>query len=63
MDYQRFLQQLPTLYQHWGQAEVCPKLDRFQNLLNQVQGMTTVNVIQLLNWAVECMEPDDWSLD
>ena len=59
MDYQRFIKQLPFLYENWGKEEVSPNSNRFQNLLNQVQGMTTTNVMQLLNYAVECMEPEE----
>jgi predicted O-linked N-acetylglucosamine transferase (SPINDLY family) len=59
MDYQRFLEQLPTLYENWGQAGVCPKSNRFQTVLDQVQSLTTANVMQLLNFAVECMESDE----
>ncbi len=59
MDYQRFLEQLPTLYENWGQAGVCPKSNRFPILLDQVQSLTTANVMQLLNFAVECMESEE----
>jgi predicted O-linked N-acetylglucosamine transferase (SPINDLY family) len=59
MDYPRFLEQLPTLYENWGQEGVCPKSNRFQNVLDQVQGMNTANVMQLLNSAVECMEAEE----
>lgn len=59
MDYQRFLAQLPTLYENWGQDSVRPKSDKFQQALDRVQGMTTPNVMQLLNFAVSCMEPDE----
>lgn len=59
MDYQRFIQQLPELYENWGQESVHPKSEQFQTVLEQVQGMTTANVMQLLNFAVECMEPDE----
>lgn len=59
MDYQTFIKQLPSLYHHWGQASVQPKSDRFQAVLQQIEGMTTVNVLQLLNFAVACMEPGE----
>ena len=59
MDYQRFIDQLPNLYENWGEDSVRPKSERFQQALDQVQGMTTANVMQLLNFAVECMEPDE----
>ncbi len=56
MDYQKFIHHLPNLYNNWGEESVSPKSDRFQPVLRQVRGMTTMNVLQLLNWAVECME-------
>lgn len=59
MDYQRFLTQLPTLYNHWDSDAVQPKTARFRQVLNQIQGMTTPNVMQLLNFAVACMENGD----
>lgn len=59
MDYQRFIQQLPGLYENWGQESVHPKSDQFQAMLEQIQGMTTANVIQLLNFSIECMEHNE----
>ncbi len=59
MDYQRFIEQLPGLYENWGQPSVHPKSDIFRAVLEQVQGMTTANVMQLLNLAVDCMELDE----
>lgn len=59
MNYHKFLQQLPDLYENWGQVSVSPKSHRFGQALQQVKGMTTANVMQLLNFAVDCMEPDE----
>ncbi|MBW4581566.1 MAG: tetratricopeptide repeat protein [Tildeniella nuda ZEHNDER 1965/U140] len=59
MDYQRFMQQLPNLYHHWGNESVQPRIEHFQAVLQQIQGMTTGNVLQLLNFAVACMEPGE----
>lgn len=59
MDYQRFIKQLPELYNNWGQGSVHPKSNRFDQVLEQVQGITTANVMQLLNVAVECMKPGE----
>ncbi len=55
MDYQTFIDRLPSLYENWGQDSVAPKSDRFCRVLKEVSGMTTANVMQLLNFAVECM--------
>ena len=59
MDYQRFIETLPDLYYDWNQESVRPKSDQFQQVLEQIKGMTTANVMQLLNFAVECMEPNE----
>ncbi len=59
MDYQRFIQQLPDLYHNWGNESVQPKAPQFQAILQHIQGMTTANVLQLLNFAVACMEPGE----
>ncbi len=59
MDYQRFLAHLPTLYEKWEKEGVSPKSGRFQNILNQVPGMTTASIMQLLNFAVECMAQEE----
>jgi len=59
MDYQRFLQYLPDCYENWQQEAIRPKADKFQHVRDRVQGMTTVNVMQLLNFAVACLEPGE----
>lgn len=59
MDYQKFIEQLPTLYENWNQHSVRPKSQQFQQVISQVKGMTTANVMQLLNFAVTCMETNE----
>ncbi|MUL35554.1 tetratricopeptide repeat protein [Gloeocapsopsis dulcis] len=59
MDYQKFINTLPDLYYDWEQQSVRPKSNHFQQVLEQIKGMTTANVMQLLNFAVECMEPGE----
>jgi predicted O-methyltransferase YrrM len=59
MNYQHFMERLTNLYEGWGTPEVRPKSDRFQAVLARVRGMTSPNVLQLLNLAVEAMEPDE----
>ncbi|HIK27431.1 MAG: tetratricopeptide repeat protein [Oscillatoriaceae bacterium SKW80] len=56
MDCEKFLEQLPKLYDNWGKASVKPKSDLFQQVLERTGGLTTVNVLQALNFAVSCME-------
>ncbi len=59
MDYQRFFKQLPNLYKNWGDEGVSPKSNHFQKILERVPGMITVNIMQLLNFAVDCMEENE----
>jgi protein O-GlcNAc transferase len=59
MNYQKFLEQLPSFYENWEQDSVYPKSAQFQTVIEQVKGMTTANVMQLLNFAVDCMEPGE----
>ncbi|MGB3205350.1 MAG: tetratricopeptide repeat protein [Crinalium sp.] len=59
MNYQTFIQHLPKLYENWGKSSVRPHSQQFELVLQQVQGMTTANVMQLLNLAVECMGLDE----
>jgi predicted O-linked N-acetylglucosamine transferase (SPINDLY family) len=59
MNYQRFIEQLPNLYDNWASDSVVPKSQQFEPIIKQVKGMTTANVMQLLNLAVACLEPDE----
>lgn len=69
MDYQKFIHQLPELYNNWGQESLHPKSDRFQKLSEQVpeispthqiqSQMSKENVMQVLNLAVACLEDDE----
>ncbi len=59
MDYQSFAEQLPHLFENWGQESVHSKSNLFQQVLEQVGGETTANVLQLINLAVKCLEQDE----
>ena len=59
MDYQKFIQQLPELYENWGQDFVKPKSQQFEQVLKHLSSITTANVMQLLNFAADCMESDE----
>ena len=56
MDYQKFIQGLPELYHQWETDKIAPKDPKFQATLDAIEGMTTANIMQLLNWAVGCLE-------
>ncbi|MBV8888021.1 MAG: hypothetical protein JO235_29050, partial [Chroococcidiopsidaceae cyanobacterium CP_BM_RX_35] len=59
MDYQRFIEQLPNLFENWGQESVYPKSRLFQQILEQVESETTANILQLINFAVKFLEQDE----
>lgn len=59
MDVQRFIQQLPTLYENWGRKSVHPKSEQFQKAIDKIHGLTATSLMQLLNCAVECLEADE----
>lgn len=59
MDYEKFITQLSTKYDNWGTELVTPKNNDFKQILTKVEGMTTPNVLQLINWAVECMSDNE----
>jgi protein O-GlcNAc transferase len=59
MDYLNFIEILPTQYKNWGESSVKPCSDKFQEVLDRVQGTTTTNLMQLINSAVSCMEPGE----
>jgi len=59
MNYQKFINQLPEKYHDWGTNLVAPKNDDFKSILTKVEGMTTPNVLQLINFAVECMSEEE----
>jgi predicted O-linked N-acetylglucosamine transferase (SPINDLY family) len=56
MNYQKFIAELPNQYEGWGGEAIRPKSPQFQEALAQVEGMTSENILQLLNFAVACME-------
>ncbi len=59
MDYQKFINQLPKLYENWGQESVRPKSSKFQKIREHIAGFTTENILQLLNFAIACLKTDE----
>jgi hypothetical protein len=59
----RFAAELSSLYTDWGTAQARPRLPTFQAILNRVHGLTAPSVLQLLNFAVGCMENDEAYLE
>ncbi|MCT7948847.1 tetratricopeptide repeat protein [Ancylothrix sp. C2] len=59
MQYEKFIQRLPEFYENWGQPTVTPKNQHFKTLLPEIEALTNPNIMQLLNWAVECLEENE----
>jgi predicted O-linked N-acetylglucosamine transferase (SPINDLY family) len=59
MNYQSFIEQLPNFYDNWGQDSVHPKSNQFEPIIKQVNCMASTNVMQLLNLALEYLEPNE----
>ncbi len=59
MDVQKFIQQLANFYNNGEPETVQQKSDQFQQLLEQTNPEISVNLMQLLNVAVGCLEPDE----
>lgn len=59
MNYQYFIEALPEFYENWGQPSVRPHSDQFSRLLEQVPSPTSANTLQLLNWAISCLESQE----
>ncbi|MEB3337853.1 MAG: tetratricopeptide repeat protein [Leptolyngbyaceae bacterium] len=59
MKIQQFFEQLSEQYVDWGTVSIQPKSKQFQEILEQFEGETTAAILQLLNWAVACLEPGE----
>ncbi len=59
MDYNTFLTNLPTLYTNWYSENVQPKSQRFQPIVERVASLTRVHNLQLLNAAVDQLDPGE----
>ena len=59
MNLDKFIQGLSSLYYDWNTLNACPKDNKFSRILSQVDGMTTASVLQLLNHAVGCLDPEE----
>jgi hypothetical protein len=63
MKTKEFLANLPTQFNNWGTENVTPKDSRFADLLKRVNGMTTQNILALLNLSVRYLEKDEVYLE
>jgi predicted O-methyltransferase YrrM len=59
MNYQNFQLQLSELFNNWGEASCHPKSDFFQFMSTKVNSMISPNVMQLLNFAVSCLDENE----
>ena len=62
MDVERFIRELPNLYDHFGTFDVTPKVFDIDSIRSQ-WAMTNNNVAKLLNFAVSCLDPDEVYLE
>jgi len=56
MDYYKFINGISALYENWGNLDLRPKTDKFDRLLENFTQKASANLMQLLNFAVSCME-------
>ena len=63
METKEFLCDLPLEFNNWGTEDVTPKDSRFADLLKKINGMTTQNVLALLNLSVRYLEEDEVYLE
>ncbi len=56
---QKFIAQLSLLYENWNQDSVQPKANYYNGLGENSSELSTINLMQLLNFAVECLTPEE----
>jgi len=59
MNLKEFIQALPSLYDNWGKGDLTPKCDQFAQILEDLDGLNTAPILQLLNCAVGFLNPDE----
>jgi len=64
MNLEKFIKQLSSLYRDWELPTAYPKSNKFRDLslhtlFYQTLGITPINTMQLLNFAVDCMEEEE----
>lgn len=59
MDYQKFQQELPELFNNWGEVSCHPKANIFKSISTTVNSMISPNVMKLLNLAVFCLDENE----
>ena len=58
MDHERFLRELPPLFDDFPRSEH-PRDRRFEPIVEQVENLASENVLALLNLAASCLDPDE----
>ena len=58
MDHERFLRELPALFDDFPRSEH-PRDRRFAPILEQVENLASENVLALVNLAASCLETDE----
>jgi hypothetical protein len=59
MNLEKFIEQLPHLYQDWGSLKMRPKSEVFQEILAPVETEFNTNLLELLNLSVDCLNSEE----
>jgi protein O-GlcNAc transferase len=59
MDIRRYTDRLPGCFHDWSTPSVRPVSQRYGEVLGRVRGLTTANILQTLNLAVNCLEDNE----
>jgi protein O-GlcNAc transferase len=65
MDLNRFIADLPVQFKNWSQGQTQPlsgqseQFEKFEQIISHIWGMTTPNVLQILNFGVSCLDPNE----
>jgi protein O-GlcNAc transferase len=59
MDFSALTQKMPALSQNWKESSVYANFPELEAIASQVVGTTTLNVLQLLNFAVGLLTPGE----
>lgn len=59
MNLKEFTQALPSLYHNWGQSNLNPRCEEFNRILEDLDGLNTSPILQLLNCALSYLNQEE----
>lgn len=59
MNYRDFIKAIPEVFDSWDQDNIYPKDQQFSKVLGHIKGMTTANVMQLLNLSLKFLSENE----